>query len=833
MTTTTASQLFAAGYRDLVSVVPPGAKLSPKSDIPDGSDPAKADQRGKAPGKYDGNRGVWSGYNWRELKPFPAHIEQWEKAGANIGLHAKAFPGIDIDCMDPQLVDELRAAAIRVLGPAPCRIGRAPKALLVYATAQPFTRVRLHLKRGDDKGLIEVLGDGQQYLVAGVHPATMNPYEWTGQPLHELDPLDDLSVIDLAKVDAFLEEAIAIADIMGWTCEREGKGRVVAEGGLVQEHLAAPSFEACRAAVAAIPNTTALFPSRDAMNEMGYAIKASVGEPGLELFLEWCSRWADGVNEPEYVQHEWDRCVPPFRLGWEWLLSKAKQLGGYDDAGDEFDAPGGVAPPAPAAAPPAPPDASQAPAGDDGPAPPRYSDYGAAKRFQTQYGAQFRYVEVLGGWMHYSTKLGTWSKDETLKSEFAAQRICADYAELAQTDTTLNPQQRRSVVFALTKAGTITNVLKVARARKPFAGLRVGDFDQDVMRLNTPGGLIDLKTGEVLPHSADNLVTKSAAVAPAPGEPKRWLRFLDEALGGDQELVQYMQTLAGYWLTGDISEQQLVFLWGDGGNGKGVFANTIADVMGDYAKRTASGTFAAKKNDAHPTDMADLRGARLVLASETQEGQAWDEGKIKQATGGDVISARFMGQDFFTYRPQFKLLFLGQHKPRIRSLDAAMKRRIHMVSMTRKPKRVNKKLPDELKAEWPQILQWAIEGCVRWQRDGLVMPKAVVDATQEYFSEEDIIGQFLQESCDASDHNGFTSSMSLWKAWHRWCELRGEHERTQTWLGRQIGARPGIEKVGMHPELRVRGYKGIKLLIDEDFDAPGGPEPAAKKQTAR
>ena len=850
MSTTSGTLLFAAGYRDLVSVVPPGAKLSSKSEIPDGSDPAKADQRGKAPGRYDGNRGDWAGYNWRELKPFPAHIEMWEKAGANIGMPAKAFPAIDIDCLDEELVLLIEQTAHQVLGPAPVRIGRAPKALLVYSTATPFTRLRVHLKRGDEKGLIEILGDGQQYLVAGTHPGTMKPYEWIGKPLHEWDPLDDLATIDLAKVEAFLEQVELVCGLEGWECEREGKGRVVSEGGAVQDHLAAPSLEALQAVVAAIPNTSDAFPSRDAMNEVGYAIKASGGEQALPLFLEFTGRWVDGSNDPDYVQHEWDRMVPPFRIGYEWLVSKAKQLSGFDDAAADFEAveapEGFQAPDAPAddfdaiqappggSPPPSGPSASGKGSGDGAPAPAKYTDHAVALRFRRTYENAFRYVENLGGWQAYSPKRGTWAPDETHKAEAAMQFTCRQYAEEAQTDSGLNAQQRRSIIFALLKAGTVTSGLKLARALRPIAGLRADNFDRDLMSLNTPAGLVDLRTGAVSEHAHENLVTKSTAVAPAEGKPVKWLRFLDEALGGDQELIDYMQILAGYWLTGETSEQQLAFIWGTGGNGKGVFANTIADVMGDYATRTSNGTFAEKKHESHPTDMAALRGARLVLSTETQEGQAWDNSKVKTATGGDVITARFMGKDFFNYLPQFKLLFLGNHKPRIRNLDDAMKRRIHLVPMTVKPREVNRRLPQELKAEWPQILQWAIDGCVRWQQQGLKIPRAVIEATQEYFGEEDVLGQFMEDCCTV-DPKGFTTSMALWKAWVRWCETQGEPERTQTWLSRQVGARPGVDKVKRHPTLpkiNVRGFVGFSLNDDDEFETQPAPG-TEQKQKAR
>lgn len=845
---TTALQLFDAGYTDLVSVIPPGAKLSDRSEIPDGSDPKKPDQRGKAPGKKDGNRGTWGGYNWREFKPERAHVKIWEELHrANIGLHARAFPAVDIDCMDPTLVYQIQTIAENVLGKAPVRIGRAPKALLVYAAAVPFTRMRLHLKRGDEKGLIEILGDGQQYLVAGVHPVTMKPYEWIGKPLHTFDPLDDLAVIDMAKCDAFFQEVELVCGLDGWECEREGKGRLANENGLVQEHLAAPSFEAVRDALAALPNTHENFPSRDAMNQVGYAIKASLGEPGLELFIEWAMTYNDAPdfegpeqNNPEWLAHEWERMQPPFRVGWEWLVAQAKKLGGYSDAGDDFeadatlasdddfDAPGGP----PSAPPPPPAPAGSPDLGDGAPPPPKYSDLAAANKFCNESGGNFRYVEVMGGWQRYDK--GVWSRDENHFAEAAAKKVCRHYADEANTDANLNTAQRRAVVMALTKTSTIGNVLKAARSDRRVGRVTPKHFDARLDEINTPLGIVDLRTGELQDHDPLAYHTKMAAVGPLEGKPVKWLAFLEEALGGDPELITFMQTLAGYWLTGSTDEQQFTFIWGPGGNGKGVFANAIADVMGDYSTRTPANTFAATRNEAHPEQLARLRGARLVLTTETQEGQAWDESKVKTATGGDVIAARFMGKDSFEFMPRFKLLFLGNHKPRIRNIDAAMKRRIHLVPMTVTPKTVNKKLSTELKAEWPQILAWAIEGAVRWYADGeLKVPKAVRSATDEYFGEEDIVGQFISECCDTTHHTQFEATVDLFEAWTNWATHQGEMVRTQTWLARQINGRPGIA-AAKHPVTRAqRGFLGIKLLTRpgefETVEKGSAQDPARQK----
>ena len=185
--------------------------------------------------------------------------------------------------------------------------------------------------------------------------------------------------------------------------------------------------------------------------------------------------------------------------------------------------------------------------------------------------------------------------------------------------------------------------------------------------------------------------------------------------------------MVGYCLTGSIRDHALFFLYGTGGNGKGVLLNTCHDILGDYSAIAAMETFTASKADRHPTDLAMLRGARAVIAQETEDGQRWAESRIKALTGGDAISARFMRQDFFTFKPAFKLLIAGNHKPSLRNVDEAVKRRFNLLPFTvtiSKDER-DPELAEKLKGEWPGILAWAIEGCLEWQRIGLCPPNAV------------------------------------------------------------------------------------------------------------
>ena len=405
------------------------------------------------------------------------------------------------------------------------------------------------------------------------------------------------------------------------------------------------------------------------------------------------------------------------------------------------------------------------------PVPPPFSEDAIASAFAANFHWEFRYVAAFGHWMFYD---GTrWVKENTLAAFDIARVLCREFAEMAE-----NQREARM----LTSAATVAAVERMARADRALAAT-AEQWDAEPWLLNTPSGVIDLRLGANFGHSEEHYMTKIAGasyhLASAASCPI-WERFLDRVTGGDVELQAFLKRVCGYLLTGSTREQALFFFYGTGGNGKSVFLNTVSGILGDYAQTAQAETFTANAFDRHPTDIATLRGARLVTAIETEEGRSWAEARIKSLTGGDRISARFMRQDPFEFKPEFKLVIAGNHKPSLRNVDEAIRRRFHLIpfTVTIPPEERDLNLGEKLKAGWPGILKWMVEGCREWDRTGLKPPKAVVAATEAYLDAEDSIANWIADECTI-DNQATEQSRALFASWKHWAETAGERPGTQ------------------------------------------------------
>lgn len=779
--------MYRHGFTDLVSVVPPGAPLLPSSKL-------APSQLGKVPGKRTAN-GMWAGYDWRRAQHTLEDVLGWQQHGANVGLRADHFPAVDIDCQDEALSRIIEEIAIATLGPAPIRTGKAPKRLLMYRTSEPFGRMRLWIQKGEVHHLVEVLGQGQQYLVHGTHPSTLRAYTWDRDVA--AIPVAELTGISRDQVDRFLTELQESLEIIGaGLITREGDGRPITRTAAAeQKGLAAPSIDVLREAVRLIPNDNLTFPDRTAYLKMGYAIRAACGEDiedGYAIFAEWAEKWEGNAraagNDPDVVRADWRRMRGPYAVGWSWIAEFARTYG-FNDAALQFEVV------------PSEPTAEQDLGATWG------TDQWLAEQVVARQRGRLRFVPQKGKWMVWDA--GRWRLDaELLAEDIVKRELKALAVEATRAGGASDAERRAAEKFAkeTQAAWKVRAVLDLVRTDRAIA-VSMDALDHDPWALNTPGGIVDLKTGLVGPADPDALCTKMASVAPSERVPSRWLSFLAEATGGDQEVIGYLQRLMGYALTGSTQEQHLTFIWGEGGNGKGVFLNVFTGILADYATTAAMDTFTASPNDRHTTDLAALAGARLVSASETQAGKRWDEARVKSLTGGDPITARFMRQDNFTYLPQFKLVFIGNHKPEIRDVGSAMRRRIQLVEFNQRPAVVDQHLGATLREEWPAILHWMIQGCLAWQQQGLTPPASVQAATDDYFAEEDAMGRWLAEETEPADV--VESVQSLFAAWTSWTKATNEYTGTLKRFSSALASK-GYERV-QDGKTRRKGFRGIRI----------------------
>jgi len=424
--------------------------------------------------------------------------------------------------------------------------------------------------------------------------------------------------------------------------------------------------------------------------------------------------------------------------------------------------------------------------------------------FAERHASELRYVPKFNRWFVWNNNV-VWREDEKLKVFDRSRAICRAAA---------NSAKNKKIKSALSASRTVNAVVSLARS-DPRIVIPHSVLDSDPWLLNTPGGVVDLRTGQMRESRRSDLMTKLTAVAPdARADCPLWLSFLARVMEradpqANAALVAYLQRLCGYSLTGITTEAFLGFFHGGGANGKTVLLNTVAGAMGDYAKTVPAETFLASKIEQHPTTVANLLNTRLVTASEIGAGRHWNESRITELTGNErAIPARFMRGDFFEFVPTFKILIVGNHKPSIWKINEAIRRRLHLVpfTITIPSAERDKELSAKLRAEWPGILRWMIEGCLDWQAQGLSAPKEVRAATEHYLEEEDAIGRWFEE-CIERDSQAFTTISSLYDSFRAWAAGAQEYVISKKALSQtleELGFRYAIKEGG-------RGFNGLRL----------------------
>lgn len=448
---------------------------------------------------------------------------------------------------------------------------------------------------------------------------------------------------------------------------------------------------------------------------------------------------------------------------------------------------------------------------------PKHTDVGNGTRLARMHGDTIRYVHTWGSWLIYDQ--GRWVKDDTgAIIRLARSTVKAMYAEAAQFDTTSDRKNAARWAMTSEGAGKIAAMIDLAKS-EPEIAVRDSMFDTDPMLLNCLNGTLDLQTGALRPHAPSDLITRRLDVAYRPdATAPTWDRFITRITNGDPELAVYLQRAAGYSLTGDVSEQCLFFCYGGGSNGKTTFLETLTSLMGNYSQRAAAEMLMQQRNGGGiPNDVAKLQGSRFVVASEVSEGRRLDESKVKDLTGGDTVTARFMRAEFFNFKPIFKLWMFGNHKPTIRGADNGIWRRLRVLpflaTITEEEK--DPHLSQKFKTEMPGILAWCVRGCLDWQRNGLNSPTTVTVATNEYRADQDMIGAWVDECC-IIESGAHEITEKLLENYREWCERNGEHPLRPNDLAKRFISLGLDRKRESHNKRQVWVWNGIRFREDSD-----------------
>lgn len=352
----------------------------------------------------------------------------------------------------------------------------------------------------------------------------------------------------------------------------------------------------------------------------------------------------------------------------------------------------------------------------------------------------------------------------------------------------LSPETMQRTILMLGSRRKADDVERMTRSNPAaIENARNVEFDADEWLLNTPGGVVDLRTGLLREALPEDYCSKLTKVAPSETEAcPRWLQFIDEITGGDKEFAAYLKCVAGYSLTGSVRDEGLFFFYGGGGSGKGTYLQTQEYVLGDYAGTIAHQTLMTSKNDRHPAELMVLKGLRLAITPETNHGEMWHEAKIKALSSTDTITARRMRADFESFLPTHKLVVSSNNMPSLPKVDSAIRRRFHVVPFVQDfPKRgtVDPGLKEKLRLEAPGILRWMINGCLDWQSDGLKQPEVVRECSQTYFAEHDDMQEWFNLNWEISaDSSKRTAYLPIFASWQAWQEARGKHAGTQDQL---------------------------------------------------
>lgn len=443
------------------------------------------------------------------------------------------------------------------------------------------------------------------------------------------------------------------------------------------------------------------------------------------------------------------------------------------------------------------------------------TDTGNGDRFVKRWGSTVRYVPEWRTWLIWDGS--RWLNDDVQLIMERAKTVAREIHHEAASVPDHNVQ-RVLTRHALTsqKIERLNAMVRLASS-VPEAVIRASELDKDNFLLGVKNGVLELRTGRLRDADPEDYLTRQSPVAyDANAECPVFVDFLTAITDGNLEIVEYMQRIMGYCLTGETSEQCLFFFYGSGANGKTTLLNVIKELMGpDYCKQTPAESLMVKaRGGGASNDIARLEGVRVTLSNEIEEGSRLAESLVKSMTGSDPVVARMLYREFNEFVPRFKLIIAGNHQPVIRGDDHGIWRRLHLVPfpVTIPPEKRDHKLSEKLRAELPGILNFALKGCVTWQKNGLNPPKLIADAVAEYRSEMDILGQWIEERCILGPEHEVVAA-TAYMNYKAWASGNGFQALSSNSFGRRLKERfpKKKKKDGTYYIGITSKYRGIEL----------------------
>lgn len=423
-----------------------------------------------------------------------------------------------------------------------------------------------------------------------------------------------------------------------------------------------------------------------------------------------------------------------------------------------------------------------------------WTDTGNGQRLAYYYGDTVRYSANRGKWYFWDGK--AWRLDDTQEIRRIADKVIA---KMKKEAFAIEDDDKRDeyIKWANRTANTNgkTNMIKETQHIEGIA-VPVDYFDTQDDMINLDNGIVNLKNGEIIPHDESYCMSRIGyAPLSNDGRPEKWLEFIDQITCGDKSLAEYLQKAIGYTMTASTQEQCFFILYGDGNNGKSVFTNIVKDILGTYAVNAQFDTIAMRRASASAnSDIARLKGARMVTISEPEEGMRINESLVKQLTGDDTVTARFLYGDDFEYIPKYKIWISTNHKPIIHGTDNGIWRRVIMIPFRLKLKQgeIDKNLQYKLRQELPQIAKWCVDGCIKWQKEGLKMPKVVREATDGYRLEMDVLSNFVSDCIESSqDETVCVKASDVYAVYERWATDTNSYKCSPQKFGAEFGKRFG------------------------------------------